>query len=138
MIIKVKNVTSQDNKIVAVTRVKAVHRDARVLQLLGQLHAVQHVGQLGLRVGLPFIVAVLPVDVVPVHLPVLVGQARDNDDAGRRHVIILVTMANIDFSYIQRSVLCWVISPLQTEDAIWTSLFERLCITQGGPTEFYT
>ena len=89
MIIKVKDVTSQDNKIVAVTRVKAVHRDARVLQLLGQLHAVQHVGQLGLRVGLPFIVAVLPVDVVPVHLPVLVGQARDNDDAGRRYVIYI-------------------------------------------------
>ena len=63
------------------TRVKGVDRDARVLQPLGQLHAVQHVGQLGLRVGLPLVVALLPVDVLPVDLTVLVGQAGDDDDA---------------------------------------------------------
>ena len=59
---------------------EAVHRDASVLEPLGQLDAVKHVGQLGLRVGLPLVVALLPVDVVPVHLAVLVGQARDDDD----------------------------------------------------------
>ena len=66
------------------TRVKAVDGDARVLEPLGQLDAVQHVGKLGLRVGLPLVVALLPVDVVKVHLSALVRQAGHDDDAAKR------------------------------------------------------
>ncbi len=66
-------------------RVDAVDGDAGAgaLQAPRQLLGVQHVGQLGLRVGVVGIVRLLPVQVVPVHPPDFVGQTRDDHDPVR-------------------------------------------------------
>ena len=63
--------------------------DFLLLQPMGQFFGMEDVGQLGLAVGLVFVVRLLHVQILPMHASEIMGRARDDDDSESRSVSLL-------------------------------------------------